>query len=213
MRLLAFVLSLCLSCVAFADTRINVVGLFSGKAMLAINGGKPKTYSAGQTTPEGVRIVSADSNRVVVEVDGKRRELAMGQGMSIGGIAPTGPQSATLYGNHDGHFIGDGYINGTPIKFLVDTGATTVAMSSIEARRIGLNYQNGQAGAASTAGGVVPAYRVSLNSIRVGSIELYQVDAMVLEGNAPPIVLLGMTVLNRVQMQRDGMVMTLTKKY
>jgi aspartyl protease family protein len=212
-RLLILFLSLMFSLSAMAETQINVVGLFSGKAILAINGGKPKTYAAGQTTPEGVRVVSADSAKVVLEVDGKRRELGMGQGISIGSSAGSGAQTATLYGNNDGHFVGEGYINGSPFKFLVDTGATTVAMSSVEARRLGLNYINGQVGAASTAGGVVKAYRVGLNTIKIGSIVLHQVDAMVIEGNSPPIVLLGMTVLNRVQMERDGLVMTLTKKY
>jgi aspartyl protease family protein len=212
-RPLFFFLSLVLSFSAVAETQINVVGLFSGKAILAINGGKPKTYAAGQTTPEGVRVLAADSAKVVLEVDGKRRELGMGQGISIGGGAGSGAQTATLYGNNDGHFVGEGYINGSPFRFLVDTGATTVAMSSTEARRLGLNYINGQVGAASTAGGMVKAYRVGLNSVKIGNIVLHQVDAMVLEGDSPSIVLLGMTVLNRVQMERDGLVMTLTKKY
>jgi aspartyl protease family protein len=212
-RPLLLFLSLVLSFSAVAETQINVVGLFSGKAILGINGGKPKTYAVGQTTPEGVRVLAADSAKVVLEVDGKRRELGMGQGISIGGGAGSGAQTATLYGNNDGHFVGEGYINGSPFRFLVDTGATTVAMSSTEARRLGLNYINGQVGAASTAGGMVKAYRVGLNSVKIGNIVLHQVDAMVLEGNSPSIVLLGMTVLNRVQMERDGMVMTLTKKY
>ena len=212
-RLLTLLLSLALSFSAAAETQINVVGLFSGKAILSINGSKPRTYAAGQTTPEGVRILSADSAKVVLEVDGKRRELGMGQGISIGSGTSSGAQTATLYGNNAGHFVGEGYINGSPFQFLVDTGATTVAMSSVEARRLGLNYINGQVGAASTAAGVVKAYRIGLNTVKIGSIVLHQVDAMVLEGNSPPIVLLGMTVLNRVQMERDGLVMTLTKKY
>lgn len=213
MRFLTLLICLALSFPAVAETQINVVGLFSGKAILAINGGKPKTYAVGQTTPEGVRLLSADSAKVVLEVDGKRRELGMGQGISITGGNGSSAQTATLYGNSDGHFVGEGYINGAPFKFLVDTGATAVAMSSTEARRLGLNYINGQVGAASTAAGVVKAYRLSLNTVKIGNIVLHQVDAMVVEGNSPPIVLLGMTVLNRVQMERDGMVMTLTKKY
>lgn len=214
MRLLTLLFwLLALSSPVAADTQINVVGLFSSKAILSINGGKPGIYSSGQTTPEGVRVLEADSGKVVLEVDGKRRELGMGQGISIGGGANSATQTATLYGNNDGHFLGEGYINGTPFKFLVDTGATTVAMSSAEARRLGLNYVNGQVGTASTASGVVKVYRVSLSTVKIGGIQLYQVDAIVLEGNSPPIVLLGMTVLNRVQMERDGLVMTLTKKY
>lgn len=212
MRVPVLIAGLLLSLAAFAETQINVVGLFAGKAILSINGGKPKTYSVGQTSPEGVRVLSADSSKVVLEVEGKRKELGMGQGISIAGSGPSA-QTATLYANNDGHFLGNGFINGAPIQFLVDTGATTVAMSAREARRLGLNYQSGEVGLASTAAGNVKAYRISLNTVKVGAIVLHQVDAMVVDGDSPPVVLLGMTVLNRVQMDRDGMVMKLTKKY
>lgn len=211
-RLLLIIFSLLLATGVNAGTQVNVVGLFSGKAILSINGGKPKTYSVGQTTPEGVRIIAADSSKVVLEVEGNRKELTMGQGVSLAGTGSSA-QTATLYANNAGHFVGNGYINGSPIQFLVDTGATSVAMSSKEARRIGLSYLSGQVGIASTAAGNVKAYRVSLNTVKVGGIVLHQVEGTVIEGDSPPFVLLGMTVLNRVQMDRDGMVMTLTKKY
>ena len=159
-----------------------------------------------------MRVLSADSSKVVLEVEGKRKELGMGQGISIAGSGPSA-QTATLYANNDGHFLGNGFINGAPIQFLVDTGATTVAMRAREARRLGLNYQGGEVGLASTAAGNVKAYRISLNTVKVGAIVLHQVEAMVVDGDSPPVVLLGMTVLNRVQMDRDGMVMKLTKKY
>lgn len=210
--LLIFLYLMLASYQAAAETQINVVGLFSGKAILSINGGKPKTYSVGQVTPDGIKVLSADSSKVVLEVDGKRRELGMGQGISIAG-GGSSVQTATLYANNAGHFLGEGYINGSPMKFLVDTGASSIALSGKEARRLGLSYLNGDIGAASTAAGVVKAYRISLNTVKIGGIVMHQVEAMVLEGDSPPVVLLGMSVLNRVQMERDGMVMTLTKKY
>jgi len=210
--LLIFLYLMLASYQAAAETQINVVGLFSGKAILSINGGKPKTYSVGQMTPDGIKVLSADSSKVVLEVDGKRRELGMGQGIAIAG-GGTSAQTATLYANNAGHFLGEGYINGSPMKFLVDTGASSIALSGKEARRLGLSYLSGDIGAASTAAGVVKAYRISLNTVKIGSIVMHQVEAMVLEGDSPPVVLLGMSVLNRVQMERDGMVMTLTKKY
>lgn len=207
------IISLCMMLLPFAataETQINVVGLFSGKAILSVNGGKPKTYAVGQTTPEGVRLLSADSNKVVLEVEGKRRELGMGQGISIGGDSSA--QVATLYANNAGHFLGDAYINGSPVKFLVDTGATSIALSSKEARRIGLQYLDGDIGIAQTANGIVKTYRISLNTVKIGGIVMHQVEAVVLEGDSSP-VLLGMSALNRLQMERDGMVLTLTKKY
>lgn len=210
--LLIFLYLMLASYQAAAETQINVVGLFSGKAILSINGGKPKTYSVGQVTPDGIKVLSADSSKVVLEVDGKRRELGMGQGIAIAG-GGSSAQTATLYANNAGHFLGEGYINGSPMKFLVDTGASSIALSGSEARRLGLSYLNGDTGHASTAAGVVKAYRISLNTVKIGGIVMHQVEAMVLEGDSPPVVLLGMSVLNRVQMERDGMVMTLTKKY
>lgn len=210
--LLVFLYLMLISHPAAAETRINVVGLFSGKAILSINGGKPKTYSVGQVASDGIKVLSADSSKVVLEVDGKRRELGMGQGIAIAG-GGSSAQTATLYANNAGHFLGEGYINGSPMKFLVDTGASSIALSGSEARRLGLSYLNGDTGYASTAAGVVKAYRVSLNTVKIGGIIMHQVEAMVLEGDSPPVVLLGMSVLNRVQMERDGMVMTLTKKY
>ena len=210
--LLIFLYLMLASYQAAAETQINVVGLFSGKAILSINGGKPKTYSVGQVTPDGIKVLSADSSKVVLEVDGKRRELGMGQGIAIAG-GGSSAQTATLYANNAGHFLGEGYINGSPMKFLVDTGASSIALSGNEARRLGLSYLNGDTGYASTAAGVVKAYRISLNTVKIGGIVMHQVEAMVLEGDSPPVVLLGMSVLNRVQMERDGMVMTLTKKY
>lgn len=213
MRVLLILLcAILVSFQAAAETQVNVVGLFNGKAILSINGGKPKTYSAGQVTPDGIKVLSADSSKVVLEVDGKRKELGMGQGIAIAG-GGSAAQTATLYANNAGHFLGEGYINGSSMKFLVDTGASSIAMSGREARRLGLSYLNGDIGYASTAAGTVKAYRISLNTVKIGGIVMHQVEAMVLDGDSPPIVLLGMSVLNRVQMERDGMVMTLTKKY
>jgi aspartyl protease family protein len=195
-----------------AEMQINVVGLFSGKAILSINGGKPRTLSVGQVSPEGVMLLSADSNVAVLKVEGKRRELGMGQGVSIGGKT-SAAQMATLYADNAGHFLGDGYINGSPVKFLVDTGATSIALSGKEARRLGLKYLDGDTGLVQTAGGNVKAYSISLNSLKIGGILMHQVEAMVLEGDSPAIVLLGMTALNRLQMERNGIALTLTKKY
>jgi aspartyl protease family protein len=197
---------------AMAETQVSVVGLFSGKAVLVINGGKPRTLSAGQTTPEGVKLLSADSGKAVLEVEGKRKELGMGQGATIAGSASS-EQVATLYATQAGHFVGEAFINEKPVKFLLDTGATNIVINAGEAHRLGLDYQSGQVGAAQTAAGVVKAYRVSLNTVRIGGITMHQVEGAVLEGDSPPLVLLGMSALNRMEMKRDGIAMTLTKKY
>lgn len=198
--------------VATAETQVSVVGLFSGKAVLIINGGKPRTLSVGQTSSEGVKLIAADSGKAVLEVEGKRKELGMGQGVSVAGKGSSA-QTAILYADQAGHFFGEGYINGTPVKFLVDTGASSIAISADTARRIGLDYLGGDIGVAQTAAGNVKAYRVSLNTVKVGGITMHQVEATVLEGSSPPFVLLGMSALNRLDMRRDGIALTLIKKY
>lgn len=213
MRYLLLLCLISLHALASADTRVNVVGLFSGKALLVINGGAPRTLAVGQTSPEGVKLLAADSSQAVLEVEGKRKELGMGQGASVTGGAAVAAPDMTLYANKDGHFFGDGSINGKPIKFLLDTGATSVAMSSAEARRLGIDYVAGREGSSSTAAGMVRAWSVTLNSVKLGGITLNQVEGMVIDGDSPPMVLLGMSALNRMEMKREGISMTLTKKY
>lgn len=209
--LISVVLGLLLPVAAAAETEVSVVGLFPGKAVLIINGGKPRTLAAGQSA-DGVKLLSADSNEAVLEVEGRRRQLGMGQGASVAGSASS-EQTALLYANPDGHFLADGSINGQPVRFLVDTGATTVALSGDTARRLGINYRDAPSGFVHTASGNARAYRVNLNSLKIGGITLHQVESVVLEGSAPSVALLGMTVLNRLDMRRDGIALTLTKKY
>lgn len=191
---------------------VVVVGLFSGKAVVMVNGGAPRTLSAGQATPEGVRLVRADADSAELEIDGKRQLLRLGGGRYGGGAAGESP-SAKLYADGDGHFISDCTINGIRVRFVVDTGATAVAMSSREAVRLGLNYRNGSRERATTANGTIIVYTVKLDTMRVGGIELHNVDAIVNDGDHPTLVLLGMSFLNRVDMRREGTLLTLTQRY
>lgn len=213
MRYLMLVCLLLLPNAVIADTRVNVVGLYSGKAVLVINSGAPRTLAVGQSSPEGIKLISADSSQAVLEIEGRRRQLGMGQGAAVAGSAPGAGQGMTLYANKDGHFFGDGSINGKPVKFLVDTGATAVSMSSAQARKLGIDYVAGHEGASSTAGGMVKAWMVTLNSVKLGNLTLNQVEGTVIDGDSPPMVLLGMSALNRLEMKREGISMVLTKKY
>ena len=197
-----------------AAVDITVNALFSGKAVLVIDGGKPQTLSAGQTTAQGVMLVSACSDSAVIEYKGQRQTLMMGQGTRVGGSpASGGSEQVTLTADARGHFITTGSINGVPVRFMVDTGATSVAISTPEARRLGLNYLAGEPGRASTANGVVPMYRVKLDRVRVGDITLTNVDGSVVDGAGLGVALLGMSFLNRTQMLRDGDKLTLTRRF
>lgn len=197
---------------AASATDVNVIGLTAGKAVVTINGGKPRTLSAGDTGPDNVKLIRADSESAVFEIGGKRQTLRMGQSISAT-YARTGVASVTLAADGRGHFQPSGAINGRQVRFLVDTGATMVSMSNNEAKRLGIDYLKGQRGFTSTANGVVPVYKTKLDTVRVGDIELNNVDALVHEGDKLEIILLGMSFLNRVEMRRDGASMTLTKRF
>ncbi|HQN66097.1 MAG TPA: TIGR02281 family clan AA aspartic protease [Methylophilus sp.] len=209
---LAMVMSLCVLS-AYADTQVNVVGLFSDKALLMINGVGPQTIRAGQTI-NGVKLISADSNAATLIIEGKRQVLKMGQGVSA--AASKGSEvnaPVNLFADSRGHFYGNLQINGATLKYVVDTGATTVAMNSGDAKYAKIDYEKGEKVPVSTANGMVTAYLVRLNTLKIGTIVLNNVEATVNEGGSPSEVLLGMSALNRLDMKRDNSVMTLSKKY
>ena len=198
---------------ALAATQLNVVGLFSNKAVVAINGSAPQTISAGQTK-NGVKLISADSESATFLVEGKQQTLKMGQAASVaGGSASANNSPVSLYADQAGHFFGNLSINGASLKYVVDTGATTVALNSGDAKLAKIDYEKGERINMSTANGEVSAYLVKLNTLKVGTIILNNIDATVNEGGSPTVVLLGMSALNHLDMKRESSIMTLSKKY
>ena len=191
---------------------VALVGLYSGKALLVIDGGKPRSVAVGSRTAEGVQVLSIEDGAAQVEIDGRRQRLVVGQHSVSAGIDERDAATVNLNADVNGHFFAVGTINGAPVRFLVDTGATMVAMGARDAARANVDYRKGQPATAMTANGPVNMWRVTLNSIRVGDIMLHQVEAAVHE-NDLPIVLLGMSFLNRTEMRRDGTVMTLKKRF
>jgi len=197
-----------LACTSAWAASVSVVGLFKDKAIVMIDGSKPRTLSVGQTI-QGVKLISADSGSANFDVDGNRRTLSMGQ--SFAGVATRDRQSVSLIADARGHFTAEGSLNGYPVSFLVDTGATSIAISSTEAQRMGIDYKAGQAYGVNTAAGVIPAWRVMFNTVKVGSITMNQVEGMVLEAGLS-VPLLGMSFLNGMDMRRDGQSMTLIQR-
>ena len=193
---------------------VAVTALFNGKAVIVVDNGRPRTMAAGDTTPEGVKLIGATSESAVIEYAGKRQTLLLGQGTRLGGgsIAPSSGQ-VTLMVGAGGHFWANGAINGASVRFMVDTGATSVAMSSETAKRIGIKYAPGTRVGVRTASASTTGFRVILDTVRVGDITLSGVEALVLEGRYPEEILLGMSFLNRTQMKRDGDTLTLVRRY
>jgi aspartyl protease family protein len=190
---------------------INVIGLFPGKAVVVIDGGPIRTLSVGQKTPQGVTLLSTDRESATFDIGGQQKKLNIGQHRT-GPAAAQSSQSATLTADPRGHFVVEGQINGGTMRFLVDTGATTIALSSADATRLGIDYRKGERGLVGTANGTAAAYRVKLDTVQVGGIVVNNVDAAVLESNLP-MALLGMSFLNRMDMRREGQTMVLIKRF
>ena len=191
---------------------VALVGLIGAKAIVVIDGGAPRTLAPGQKTAEGVLLLGTEKDAASFDIDGRKTTLRMG-GRAYSAPTSPGKQRVTLNADARGHFVTTGSINGGSVRFLVDTGATFVSLPAAEAQRLGIDYLRGQRGSMQTANGVIAAYRVRLDSVRIGDIEVNNVDAVVSGNGALSVTLLGMSFLNRMQMQRDGQSMTLIKRY
>lgn len=190
---------------------VALIGVVPGKAaVLAIDGGNPKLVKIGQRW-QGIRVIAVDKQHAVVEVDGTQQRLPLGQHYRSGS-ATSDREKVVLAADPRGHFLVDGAVNGGRVRFILDTGATVVALPGVDANRLGIDYRKGRRGTINTANGTTTAWGIQLDTVKVGDIELRNVDAVVVESGLE-IALLGMTFLNRVEMKRDGSMMTLIRRY
>ncbi|NKQ11081.1 retropepsin-like aspartic protease family protein [Pseudomonas sp. SST3] len=194
-----------------AAPRVQVVGLFPGAAVLNVDGQR-KLVRVGQVGPGGVEVLSADSKGAVLRVEGIERQYGLSRELSAGFAEPERRQLSIAQGQ-GGHYWVAGSINAQPVQFLVDTGATSVAINEIQARRLGIDYRvDGRQMVVNTASGTAKAWRVQLNSVKVGTIDVLGVEAVVVEGAAPSDALLGMSFLGRVSWREDQGVLKLESK-
>lgn len=193
---------------------VKLVGIFGSKAVLVVDGGRPRTLAAGQRSPEGVRLVdvSAATNSVRIEVDGAARTLEFGREPVRVEDAPALDSTLTLTADDRGHHFAEGSINGASLRFIVDTGATTISLGLNDAKRARINLEGAAPVAIHTAAGVAKAWAVRLDTVKVGPLVLHGVEAIVME-NDLPIALLGMSFLKRTQMDREGDRLTLRKRF
>ena len=208
----SFAALLALLCAGAAAQTVSMGGSLGSNALLVIDG-KPRTVAVGATV-DGIRLVSVTANEAIVELKGKRVLLRLGDAqVNLGGKASEGGgKQIVLTAQSGGHFHAIGAINGQSVRFLVDTGATMVAMDKYEAERLGVDYKNGRRGMSRTANGDMPVYATKLASVRIGDVQVYDVDAIV--SQAPmPYILLGNSFLTRFQMKRENDVMTLDLRY
>jgi len=195
------------ACALAQAQSVTLTGTIGSRAILIVNGGAPKTLAVGETF-QGVKLVALQGEQATVEAEGKRVALRMDTPVSIGG----GGTRIVLPASSGGHFMAQGAINGRTVNFMLDTGATTIALSAADAQRIGLDFSKGQPVRMNTANGVSQGYRVQLASVRVGDVEVYDVDAIVSQ-QPMPYILLGNSFINRFSMRRDADQMVLEKRF
>lgn len=200
------------SALASAQT-VTLNGAIGTRQALLVIDGQPQAVAVGATV-KGVRLLALTPTQAEVELGGARRTLTLGAGpvRVSGGASGGGGREIVLTAGPGGHFLTAGAINGRAANFMVDTGATSVAIGQAEADRMGIDYKKStRRGVAETANGRVPAYGVTLTSVRVGDVEVANVEAVVLPA-AMPHILLGNSFLTRFQMKRENDVLRLEKR-
>jgi aspartyl protease family protein len=209
---LTVVIALICGSPAWAVEQIKVQALFSGQAMVEIDGQR-RLLKVNKPSPEGVVLISADSKQAVIEVDGERRSYPLGSHVSTR-YDQREMASAKIWRNQYGSYTTVGSINGRTVSFLVDTGASAVAMYRNDAKRLGIPYRlEGNPSYVSTANGTVLAFVVKLDRVQVGDITLRNVEGFVIDSVGAGPLLLGMSFLNRVKMDDQGTVLMLHSKF
>jgi len=211
MKILTGIILWVLTGLAFAQPDIQVQGLFSGKAVLNINGNR-HMLSEGQVSPEGVSLVSANTSVAVIDFEGQRYELDLSSRINSA-FVPADRKEVRLLADSGGHYFTSIRINGRQAQAMLDTGASSIAMNSRQAQALGLSYRDAPSQVVSTAAGRVQARRITLSRVSLGDIELNSVTAMVLEGDFPEVILLGNSFLSRIETNNQGSVMVLSSPY
>jgi aspartyl protease family protein len=202
-----------LSAAAKKNTPIEVLplGLFNNSAVVKING-QERILRLGKTSPEGVTLISANAHKAEIDINGQRKMLNLNRGVGTRFSAPPIAE-ARIASQVNGHYFTPGRINNQNGEFLVDTGATTIAINATTASKLGLEYNKDKSVGVQTAQGTTMAYPVVLNSATVGNVTLNNIEALVLEGEYPTAILLGNSFLSRVNLKVEQGVMVLQSKY
>ncbi|TAK85551.1 MAG: TIGR02281 family clan AA aspartic protease [Betaproteobacteria bacterium] len=185
-------------------TNVMVMSLTGSRVELLIDNRAVRTLRTGESSPEGVRLVEIRDGAALLEFDGRRWQMRLG--------SSTAP-SVVLQADERGHFIVNADVNGAPLRALIDTGATAVAINLADAQRAGVNFAGARRVWVQTAGGPRSALVARLAYVRVGDLLVRDVEATVSEANELPIALLGMSFLNQVELQRSGRTLTLTGRH
>ena len=192
---------------SMAIGKITVSGLFKDRAVVTIDG-TPRILTIGKPSPEGVKLISANSREAVLEIDGEQKTYGLGMEISSTFTGPPPGETVTIAPDDGGMYLVNGSINGFQVDFVVDTGATLISMNKHQAKRIGLAYKmQGVESVSETAAGYARIYLIKLNEVTVGNITVHDVEAAVHDDEFPTVILLGNSFLGRVNMVREGMLL------
>lgn len=197
----------CLTTMSQATEDIVVTGLIGNKVIIIING-KNYVIPEGESSPNGVKVVSIkhDERKVVLSVNGEENIYPL----DISGNR--GRSSIKLVPDNSGIYRVTGKINQTPINFVVDTGATLVTLNRKDATKLGIDLAKAQKGTSETASGKVPVHIVMLDEVEINGLRLKNIPAAVHEGNYPSVALLGMSFIKHLDMRREGQILYLGKR-
>ena len=193
-----------------APPRVEVEALFTNAAVLMIDGER-KMLKAGQSY-QGVTLVAAVSSKATIEVDGQTLELGVSRYIGTR-YENSEPRVVSIPRDASMQYQTTAIINGRSVSARVDTGANVVALSSIQAGTLGVDYSAGSPARVETASGMVNAWYVTLQSVDVGGIRVDNVGATVVEGDFPSTILLGMTYLRHVKMEEVDGVLSLSRTW
>lgn len=191
--------------------QVALAGVSSGRALLVIDGGAPKFLKVGQSH-QGVRVLAVQASQVEIEVGGRRQTLRLGDAPAASAAGDGAGRRIVLTADTGGHFVTDATVNGRLLSVMVDTGATLLVLSRNHAEQLGLDYRKGQPMRAQTANGIVQGHLVRVDSVRIGDVTVYGVDAAV-QPAPMPYALLGNSFLSRFRMQQEGGQMILEARY
>lgn len=198
---------------AMAEPVVRVVGLFPNAAVVNVDGQRT-LLKVGQEGPMGLQLISADSRSAVLSINGRQQRMELSRDYNQGGYSTPEKQRLIVARGRGGHYWVNGSVNGSSMPFLLDTGASAVALNAVQARRLGIDFMaSGKPMQVTTASGVERGWQVTLRSVKVGAIEVFGVEAIVLEGNFPADALLGMSFLNRIGWRQEQDALVLEAKY
>lgn len=213
LRLIIVLSSLLFSHWLWAEPAVRVVGLFPGAAVVNVDGERA-LLKVGREGPSGIRLLAADSRSALLSINGVERRVELSREYSQGGYTVPVKQQLVIARGRGGHYWVNGSVNGSSVPFLLDTGASSVALNEVQARRLGIDFKNaGRPMQVTTASGIERGWQVTLRSVKAGAIEVLGVEAVVLEGDYPADALLGMSFLNRIGWRQEQDMLILEARY